>query len=181
MGTIPCSTDRIDVFSVVSCVRSSRAAISDFLECFSGRSFTLSVFECHVRFERIFASKILTWAVAVTTKGQLQTCKDLYRCSKTFCNDFPGKFFRTFESNYVFQFLLLQQVFQLIKTQPVETLRHSKFCSRKTCPHQRNFGVRGMFGIGTHGNLSISIELSTRGPVSTLRGSSAILISFWWM
>ena len=24
------------------------------------------MFECHVRFERIFASKILTWAVAVT-------------------------------------------------------------------------------------------------------------------
>ena len=25
------------------------------------------MFECHVRFERIFASKILTWAVAVTS------------------------------------------------------------------------------------------------------------------
>ena len=25
------------------------------------------MFECHVRFERIFASKIVTWAVAVTT------------------------------------------------------------------------------------------------------------------
>ena len=26
------------------------------------------MFECHVRFERIFASKILTWAVAVTPR-----------------------------------------------------------------------------------------------------------------
>ena len=26
------------------------------------------MFECHVRFERIFASKILTWAVAVTSR-----------------------------------------------------------------------------------------------------------------
>ena len=54
MGTIPCFTDRIDVFSVVSCVRSSRAVISDYLGCFSGRYYTLSMFECHVRFERIF-------------------------------------------------------------------------------------------------------------------------------
>ena len=54
MGTIPCSTDGIDVFLVVSCVRSSRAAISALLVCFSGRSFTLSMVECHVRFERIF-------------------------------------------------------------------------------------------------------------------------------
>ena len=54
MGTIPCSIDGIDVFSVVSCVRSSRAAISALLVCFSGRSFTLSMFECHVRFERTF-------------------------------------------------------------------------------------------------------------------------------
>ena len=54
MGTIPCFTDGTDVFLVVSCVRSSRAAISDFLGCFSGRYFTLSMFECHVRFERIF-------------------------------------------------------------------------------------------------------------------------------
>ena len=54
MGTIPCSTDGIDVFLVVSCVRSSRAAISALLVCFSGRSFPLSMFECHVRFERIF-------------------------------------------------------------------------------------------------------------------------------
>ena len=37
-----------------SCVHSSRAAISDFLGCFSGRYFILSMFECHVRFERIF-------------------------------------------------------------------------------------------------------------------------------
>ena len=75
MGTIPCSTDGIDVFSVVSCVRSSRAAISVFLGCFSGRSFTLSMFECHVRFERIFASKILTWAVAVTSLPGLLACR----------------------------------------------------------------------------------------------------------
>ena len=54
------------VFSVVSFARSSRAATSDFLICFFDRSFVLSMFECHVRFERIFASKILTWAVAVT-------------------------------------------------------------------------------------------------------------------
>ena len=54
MGTIPCFTDGTDVFSVVSCVCSSRAAISDFLGCFSGRYFTLSMFECHVRFERNF-------------------------------------------------------------------------------------------------------------------------------
>ena len=54
MGTIPCSTDGIDVFLVVSCVQSSRAAISAFWGCFSGRYFILSMFECHVRFERIF-------------------------------------------------------------------------------------------------------------------------------
>ena len=54
MGTIPCFADEIYVFSVVSCVRSSRAAISDFLGCFSGRYFILSMFKCHVRFERIF-------------------------------------------------------------------------------------------------------------------------------
>ena len=75
MGTIPCFTDEIYVFLVVSCVRSSRAAISDFLGCFSGRSFTLSMFECHVRFERIFASKILTWAVAVTSLPGLLACR----------------------------------------------------------------------------------------------------------
>ena len=54
MGTIPCFADEIYVFSIVSCVRSSRAAISDFLGCFSGRYFILSMFQCHVRFERIF-------------------------------------------------------------------------------------------------------------------------------
>ena len=54
MGTIPCFSDDIDVFSVVSCVRSSRAAVSDSLGCFFGRYFILSMFECHVRFERIF-------------------------------------------------------------------------------------------------------------------------------
>ena len=54
MGTIPCFTEEIYVFSVVSCVRTSRAAISDFLGCFSGRYFILSMFEGHVRFERIF-------------------------------------------------------------------------------------------------------------------------------
>ena len=75
MGTIPCFTDEIDVFSVVSCVRSSRAAIADFLGGFSGRYFTLSMFECHVRFERIFASKILTWSVAVTSLPGLLACR----------------------------------------------------------------------------------------------------------
>ena len=75
MGTIPCSTDGIGVFSVVSCVRSSREAISAILVCFSGRTFTLSMFECHVRFERIFASKILTRAVAVTSIPGLLACR----------------------------------------------------------------------------------------------------------
>ena len=37
-----------------SCVRSSRAAISNFMGCFFGSYFILSMFECHVRFERIF-------------------------------------------------------------------------------------------------------------------------------
>ena len=54
MGTIPCSVYAGDVSLVVSGSRSSRAAISDFLGCFSGRYFILSMFECHVRFERIF-------------------------------------------------------------------------------------------------------------------------------
>ena len=54
MGTIPCFADKIYVFFVVSCVHSSRAAISDFPGCFSGRYFILSMYECHVRFERIF-------------------------------------------------------------------------------------------------------------------------------
>ena len=54
MGTMPCFADERYVFFVVSCVRSSRAAISDFLGCFFGRYFILSMFECHVRFERIF-------------------------------------------------------------------------------------------------------------------------------
>ena len=63
------------VFSVVSFARSSRAAISDFLICFADRAFVLSMFECHVRFERIFASKILTWAVAVTSLPGLLACR----------------------------------------------------------------------------------------------------------
>ena len=54
MGTIPCSVYAGDVSLVVSGSRSSRAAISDFLGCFFGRYFILSMFECHVRFERIF-------------------------------------------------------------------------------------------------------------------------------
>ena len=33
------------------------------------------MFECHVRFERIFASKILTWAVAVTSLPGLLACR----------------------------------------------------------------------------------------------------------
>ena len=45
-------------------------------------------------------------------------------------------------------FGLLQQVFLLTKAQSVENLHHSKFLSRKTCPHQGNFGVWGIFGIG---------------------------------
>ena len=63
------------VFSVVSFARSSRAAISDFLIYFADRSFVLSMFECHVRFERIFASKILIWAVAVTSLPGLLACR----------------------------------------------------------------------------------------------------------
>ena len=54
MDTIPCSVYAGDVSLVVSGSRSSRAAISDFLGCFFGRYFVLSMFECHVRFERIF-------------------------------------------------------------------------------------------------------------------------------
>ena len=54
MGTIPCSVYAWDASLVVSGSRSSRAAISDFLGCFFGRYFILSMFECHVRFERIF-------------------------------------------------------------------------------------------------------------------------------
>ena len=54
MGTIPCSVYAGDVSLVVSGSRSSQAAISDFLGCFFGRYFILSMFECHVRFERIF-------------------------------------------------------------------------------------------------------------------------------
>ena len=58
MDTIPCSVYAGDVSLVVSGSRSSRAAISDFLGCFFGRYFILSMFECHVKFERIF-DKIL--------------------------------------------------------------------------------------------------------------------------
>ena len=54
MDTIPCSVYAGDVSLVVSGSRSSRAAISDFLGCFFGRYFILSMFECHVIFERIF-------------------------------------------------------------------------------------------------------------------------------
>ena len=86
MGTIPCFVDEIYVFSVVSCVRSSRAAISDFLGCFFGRYFILSMFECHVRFERIFdkisehvkTAKLVDIAVpelAVTSLPGLLACR----------------------------------------------------------------------------------------------------------
>ena len=54
MDTIPCSVYAGDVSLVVSGSRSSRAAISDFLGCFFGRYFILSMFECHVKFERIY-------------------------------------------------------------------------------------------------------------------------------
>ena len=47
-----------------------------------------------------------------------------------------------------YSFGLLQQVFLLTKAQSVENLHHLKFSSWKTGPHQGNFGVWGMFGIG---------------------------------
>ena len=63
MGTSPCSRDWF-----LRLLFSSSLAGGDFwfLICFSDRSFVWSMFECHVRF---FASKILTWAVAVTNYG----------------------------------------------------------------------------------------------------------------
>ena len=54
MDTIPCSVYAGDVSLVVSGPRSSRAAISVFLGCFFGRYLILSMFECHIKFERIF-------------------------------------------------------------------------------------------------------------------------------
>ena len=54
IDTTPCSVYAGDVSLVVSGSRSSRAAIFAFLGCFFGRYLILSMFECHVKFERIF-------------------------------------------------------------------------------------------------------------------------------
>ena len=43
------------------------------------------MFECHVRFERIFASKILTWAVAVTSLPGLLACRPWQAASGFVC------------------------------------------------------------------------------------------------
>ena len=66
MGTIPCSADGIDVYTVVSCVRSSGGALLLFAVRFLTGLSPLTCLGATSDLERIFASKISLWEVAVT-------------------------------------------------------------------------------------------------------------------
>ena len=56
-------------------------------------------------------------------------------------------FIRSFWETMYCIFGLPQQVFLLTEDQSVETLHHSKFLSRKACPHHGNFSFWGVCGI----------------------------------
>ena len=75
MGSIPCSADGIDVYTVVSCARSPRAALSAFLPAFLTGLSPLTCLGATSDLERIFASKISLWAVPVTSLPGLLACR----------------------------------------------------------------------------------------------------------
>ena len=72
------------------------------------------MFECHVRFERIFASKILTWAVAVTKTACIRQVPDVYinQTLKIF-----NQFFNRQKSCFIH--LIFVNLFFLLWTRPV--------------------------------------------------------------
>ena len=76
MGTIPCSTEGIDVFSVVSCALffCGRRPLPVVVRFLAGLS-PLTCLGATSDLERIFASKISTWAVAVTPLPGLLACR----------------------------------------------------------------------------------------------------------
>ena len=109
----------------------------------------------------------------------MQICKDLYRCSKLFCTDFSGIFFRSFWETMYCILCFFNRLFSQPRLRQLK-LHQSNFLSMKACPQHGNFSRAGNVCYWSYTNLSISLELSRSG-CSTLRGSSAILTLFWRM
>ena len=93
---------------------------------------------------------------------------------------FQKFFFRSFWETIYCIFGILQQVFLLTNSQSVESLHRPKFLSRKSFSHHGNFGVWGLFGVGYILQF-IHFTSTFQKWFSNLRGSFAILTSFWRM